>query len=270
MSARVGSTLLMRLLATSAAVVCDRVPPYEHRYLAYLAHTARAIGTPWERGRDWQPSELLGGALGSFGPLPFVAESVAVDDLGRRSLAHLWEAFSASARERAPAARYYAEKLAGPLQPLAEAGIPLTLLDLVRDPRDVFVSLRAFSEQLGTGISGWRLGHPDAANLPFFIAALDERLGALGRHTGGVTPLVVRYEDLVLDGPATAARIGAALGLELDLTLAATDAAIRGQMTVAAADESIGRWRRELDPDVAATIGRLLADQIERCGYEPS
>jgi hypothetical protein len=50
---------------------------------------------------------------------------------------HIWSAWSEGARSGQPALRWYAEKLAVDIRQIDEASIPLRVIDLVRDPRDV-------------------------------------------------------------------------------------------------------------------------------------
>ncbi|MBV8526755.1 MAG: hypothetical protein JOZ75_00415, partial [Candidatus Dormibacteraeota bacterium] len=98
---RVGGTLLMQLLGTSEAVVIDRVYPFENRYLTYLVHFARQLGTAAEPSRHWTMQDMLrdtfSNELAKGGPLPFEPLSIDRADFERRALAGLWVAFSDAA-----------------------------------------------------------------------------------------------------------------------------------------------------------------------------
>jgi hypothetical protein len=228
---RVGSSLLMQLLASSGAVACDHVMPYERRYLAYFVRICGEAGATC-------------------------------------SLSAAWQAFSEATRARSPDLRYYAEKSVGSLDPIVEAGIPIRVIDVVRDPRDIFVSARAFSRRIGREAFGLRLDVPDAVNLPLFLADLSARVDVLGRPAGGVPPLLVRYEDMMSDLASVAGTLGPALGITLDPDHVRAQA-IHNQshMTARSPAESVGRWRDELDPGSAAVLTRMLAPTLARWGY---
>jgi hypothetical protein len=225
---RVGSTLLMQLLASSEAVVCARIPPYERRCLAYLV--GRAQG---------------------------------------EALARCWMSFSEAARHERPSPpRYYAEKMVGDLDPLIDAGIPFRVIDVVRDPRDIYVSARAFAGRLGRDHFGLRIADPDRVTLPVFLCDMAVRLEAIGTCRGGVEPVLVRYEDMVEDLHGVAATLSRTLGLELDAhrVLAQADAH-RAHMTARSVSASIGRWRTELPPPAARLLTHMLAEPLRRFGY---
>jgi hypothetical protein len=232
--ARVGSTLLMRMLASAPEVICDRAEPYEHRSLAALARLTEAA--------DGQPGVAL---------------------------ARAWRAFSAATRlHSAVPVQYYAEKSVTPPQVLVEAGIHVRTVDLVRDPRDIFASVRAFAAQHGAHGSGWRTDLPECANLALFLCQLAERLDELARPLP-VAPIVVRYEDLARDPPSVAARLGPRLGLTIDPASAMSDtAAARRHITAPTAATSIGRWQRDLDQATAEAIRIAMGERMARFGYQ--
>ena len=74
---------------------------------------------------------------------------------------------------------------------------------------------------------------------------------------------IVRYQDLVLDLPGTADRIGSWLGVELDAEATAGDTAFRSKhMTAATPKQSVGRWRDDLEPQVADRFSSELAPEL--------
>ena len=229
---RVGSTLLMQLLASSPDVVCDGIPPCERRVFAYLAGRAE-------------------------GP----------------ELARLWRLFSETARrDRRPGTpRYYAEKMQGEFRPLIDAGIPFRVIDVVRDPRDIYVSARAFAGRLGRDSFGLRIAEPERVNIPLFLCDIAARLEPIGTPVEGVEPILVRYEDMVEDLQGLAAVLSQSLGVTLDAgsVLARADAQ-RAHMTAASVSASSGRWRRELTPSTANLLTHMLAEPLRRLGYPRS
>jgi hypothetical protein len=90
-------------------------------------------------------TELLFGEPDLGGPIPFTPSLVDIERLAPAMLTAMWEAVSDEICRSGPSARYYAEKLVGDTQVLYQSEIPLHLIDVVRDPRDVFCSIRSFS-----------------------------------------------------------------------------------------------------------------------------
>ena len=242
---RVGSTLLMQVLATSEEVVCDRVMPYERRYLAYFQEIASCRHIPWASAEK---------------------SCVDLDDLAKRSLGGLWEAFSAAAAGRARGCipRYYAEKCLVDLHRIAEAGIPFQILDVVRDPRDIYVSARAMARRLGQPAFGIHPCEPEPLNMALFLNDIAVRLQSIGSAVDGVEPVLVRYEDMIDDLPALATRLGRSYGVTFEPAAVAPPGA---HATSVGTSASVGRWRQELDPERAALMTKVLAEPLRRFGY---
>jgi Sulfotransferase family len=277
MSGRVGSTLLLQLLATSDEVVVDRVYPFENAYLAFFIHFVEQLGMPYDAARNWNIHALVADidaeASIKGGPLPFEPISVDRQELRRRAMRKLWEAFSEAAVIRTGGTgrvRFYAEKLivGVDVRSVMEAHIPVVLIDLVRDPRDVFASIQAFNQARGFPSFGRLAGHSDAEYLDVFVAAEKAQLIGLHRPYHGVTPILVRYEDMVADLGGIATRLGSEIGLSLDHTVVESGRdAFRHHMTSDGGPGSVGRWRHDLSPREIAKIEKELGADMARLGY---
>lgn len=267
-----GSTLLMQFLASSPEVVLDRRYPHgEYRYLSYCSRAASFLAGPWRSGVDPGVTELFFGEARRFGPLPFEPESLELGDLERRARTHLWSAFSEAMLDRHQSARWYAEKLAVPAQPIIDAGIPLRLIDCVRDPRDVLVSIRAFTAATGMDGFGRRAAEPESQYLPRFITAFAQQLDAMAATPSSVDRITLRYEDFATDPNATANRLGEWLGLTLDSSVARRSRSeFPNHLTTRSVEESIGRWRHSLTSNEADTIWDGLGSRLEPYGYTQS
>ncbi|MCX7380482.1 MAG: sulfotransferase domain-containing protein [Alphaproteobacteria bacterium] len=160
------------------------------------------------------------------------------------------------------------------------------IIATIRDPRDAVTSLIRYQhfgfEQAGQTIT-------KSAN---FIARLMER----------ANPLVLRFEDRFSEDPETVMRIAAALGVELDPSVALGifaahqrevvekfigvlkddpaarhdprsgdfyDPATQWHRHHAGRDGEIGRWRRILAPGQPAAIEADCAAAMARFGYKP-
>ena len=142
---------------------------------------AEFIATPWDEDAHPGITEVLFDPAGRFGPIPFRPGLLDLRELETRVRAHLWAACSEAILTRQPTACWYAEKVAVPCGPLLDAGIPMRIIDCVRDPRDVLASIRAFTTVPGVDGFGRRPGEPEAAYLPRFVARFAERLDEITR-----------------------------------------------------------------------------------------
>lgn len=263
---RVGSTLLMELLASSPEVVCDRrYPVGEYRYLSYCVRLAGWMGTPFDPEHDVGVTEMLFGPPDRGGPLPWEATSLSVQALGTRALRALWRACSVGFREAGPQGRWYAEKLACPIGPVIDAGIPLQMLDVVRDPRDVVASMIAFGDRSGP----WGFGRTPGQSQEHWIATLidtfAERIDMFLAPTNAPA-LLLRYEDFAVDLEGAAVTLGSRLGLDLD-AVAVVRERPEQHVTTASVEESIGRWHRDLPIDIAEAIWSRLGSRLQALGY---
>lgn len=241
-------------------------PAGERRYLSYCLRVANWVSTPWNPAVHPGGTELFFGPPDLGGPVPFHPALVDIDRLAPALLSGMWDAVSDEIRRSTPTPRYYAEKLIGNAQVLFSSEIPLRVIDLVRDPRDVFCSIRAFTEG-GTGF-GRTQGQTDEEFLEQMAAHHEQQLRDIADTPNTVKRMFVRYEDLVTDFPAYADKLSNWLGVHLDAkqALAVTDGDQRHRTTASAAN-SIGRWRRELAPALADRLWSILGDSLESLGY---
>lgn len=280
---RDGSTLLMRLLATSPQVAVEGPYPFERKYFSYLWRWSRMLDRrEWPRDR-WGPQNLASLAQELeqplIGPPPWLPRSLADDrddPLSRRCFELSWAEFSRRAAERTAAShgrsptavRYYAEKHLRTWSANPDALAEARLIVLLRDPRDAYVSAAAFSERRGETAFG-RLEHADADHLRQFLAGQKARLRWVTSLSEGDAVQLVAYEDLVRDLSGAASRVAAWLDVELDARVAGADKRLRSlHVTAADPERSIGRWRTELPADAAELFRRELGPQLEALGFE--
>jgi len=262
---RVGSTLVMQLLGSSAAIAFDREYPFENSYLTYLARLASQLD------RDPSETDTMGDLVYSsdrrVAPLPFVPRTVSAPELARRALGALWDAFSESVVDRR-AVRYYAEKFWGDVEPLHGAGLRPIVIDLVRDPRDIIASIRAFNAKTGIRRFGRDQVETDGQHLARLVVGMGFRLRQMDSPMGA-SHAVLRYEDVASDLDATARSLGRLLGLELDPgKVLSTHSSMAGHMTSPSVEASVGRWRADLSDEEVALVERRLGPAMARLGYE--
>jgi hypothetical protein len=289
---RDGSTLTMRLLASSPQIAVGGGYPYEHKYFAYLYRWSNLIEkTEWPR-QVWNPGGLA--TLSQEKQMPLMGappwkERELLDPaegderFSEYAFRALWEEFSrraaAQTRERhqQPDAdvRYYAEKHLSTWQVDLSELPPVRLIAVLRDPRDTYVSITSFAkkrEAAGRKRSmGQQPGESHEAWLKRHLARQRDRLRWLreAMDSGGMP--VVRYEDMVLNLDDEARRLGEILGVEFDPAAVAADEKMRATHVSAATPEaSVGRWRREMDPGLVKQFNDELGKDLEALGFDTS
>ncbi len=272
---RVGSTLLMQLLATSDEIVFDRSYPFENRCLANLLHYLAPLAGPPPVPNGWwmdDPDRLWWVDPNSFGfevtgePLSYANLGVDRELLHHRAVHGAWRAYSEAV---GVPGRYYAEKYGGRSEDLDAAGIGYRTVDLVRDPRDVWASVLAFDAKRGYFGFGRRAEQTEQAYLESFADSLQRRFDQMAVVATGTPTMTVRYEDLVADLPAEGRRLGSWLGVALDERVVETEqASYRHHMTTESVADSVGRWRRDLPAAHVGLIEDRLGGHLDRFGYE--
>lgn len=248
LSGRTGTTLLMNLLGTSPSIAFDRRYPAEYRIGSYLAQMAVQMTEPFDEERHVGVTDLFFGPQPSWGPLPFRSDALDVNSWRPRLLRAMWASASEALMAACPEARWYAEKLAVNEGPLREAGIEVFTIDLVRDPRDVLASRRAF---VAGGTDHW------ARDAESVAKELSVRLDELDTDP---PDLRLRYEELATDLETTAQNLSGRLGVEL---FVADVGRPSEHVTTPSAAASVGRWRNDLSEIEAA----VLAPIAQRLGY---
>lgn len=285
-SGRDGTTLMMQLLGTSAEVVFDRVYPFEQRYFTYLFHWSRLpLREDWDEER-WNLDSLAHvetlAEVGFAGPLPWPERSLAGGSDGtfwREVFDAAWLAFSRRARQAVRSrlgdgeleVKLYAQKSADTWALPFEQLPQLRMICLLRDPRDTWLSSIAFHRRRLAEGDVFLPVDPDSPEdemLDKFIDDQRERLRWLLRVEEERGAPVIRYENLVTDLPGEAERVGAWLGVRLD-----AEAVLRrrgefaGHMTSGSPEQSVGRWRGEMDADLAARFWEAMGDELSQLGY---
>ena len=274
---RSGTTLLMLLLGTSPRIVFDRVHPYEHRYLTYLLRWAQLL-RPGRAPRSWTQVAMVSRSDEMMGSLPWAEAPLlgGEDEFWQQCFLGAWEELSTRAAQAAAAAHpgesatHYAEKAPPWLAAELDGLLPCTVLLPVRDPRDVFLSVVSFVEKRGAPGFGMRRGESPEEFAPRFVQLQRRRLQEAARAQCTSSAAVLRYEDLVADLPGQALRLGSLLGVPLDPAGVETgESHYQQHSTTTSPAESVGRWRREMDPETKALFSRELAGELGPLGYEP-
>ncbi len=203
--------------------------------------------------------------------------SAYVDELAafcQRSIDGWYRATATAQGQADEPLRYFAEKHFPDAYPrlMRELYPGARELFLVRDFRDMIASMRAYNARTGSG----DFGRDNAGSDEAWLAYLRQNflvLRAAWRDRGEPGSLI-RYEDLVGDPAATLPPLLILLGLDaapetVRILIAAADAPeLRGHGTAGSPAASIGRWRRDLSPQLRASVEATFGDLLREFGYE--
>jgi hypothetical protein len=273
---RSGTTLLMRRLGNARDVVIADVYPFEMKLLTYYGHALQVLTTASSVKNRITLDELTSDPY-SLGLNPFHHPQMApvypnpallYNFFGRRSAARLHPAFrniiddfyrDMQLHTRKPQALFFAEKCdvfssARNFARLAFDGVKELLL--VRDPRDVHCSRRAFWSDTAES---------SLQNLKTVQASILPILQADSHNVH-----VVRYEDLIQQPAETLLRISTYLGLQhtIELNPASERKIFSSHGTSADPASSIGRWQHELSAEERVAFTQAFKPFLEAFGYD--
>jgi len=286
---RMGTTWCMRLLAEHPSVVAYRSYPYELMVGRYWAHQLHVLAGPADYDASGSPDTFAHdeGRVGSnpfYGPMVRESPDLAhylggtqVERLARFCVESIDGFYGELARrqEQHPHG-YFAEKfLPDHLPSLMRELYPAAReIFLVRDIRDVVCSMLAFNAKRGNQSFGRDKARDDVE----FVRQLARDIAVLRDHweARGSSGLLVRYEDLVRHPRSALRRMLAYLELDhdgatVDGILGRADGAMAGfadHRTSAGPEQSIGRWRRDLAPELLAVCEAEMDATLAAFGYE--
>ena len=287
---RSGSTWLNHLLRCHPQIVAFGPFKYETRVATYWATVLQELSQPNSYLSPFSPRNLTVRRwwLGDAGVDTRVMREPGLGawlGLGRvRSLAATCQAqidaFYAEQGAADEQVEYFVEKCSPwqvPLDLLHELYPKAREIILVRDFRDMFCSMRSYDEKrggLGIGF-GRRSGETDAEYIASRVTRFAEAMLKRWRSREGVAKLV-RYEDLILEPTRTLIDLAEYLEIEsgLETIDEMLDRAAREapgaevHRTTPNADSSIGRWRRDLSPELVEISAEVLDPLLGEFGYE--
>jgi hypothetical protein len=285
---RTGTTFLLRILAEHPEIVVHDEYPYEMRAAGYWMHALRILAGPADHERSSRP-ETFQTALSLVGHNPFHSLPLTLFADMRRWFGRIYvteladffmrnvESFYAQLAhaQGAGTPTFFAEKsLPNHVPWIVSSVYPRAReLILIRDPRDMVCSILSFNRKRGYPSFGRERFESEEA----FVEALRkpvERMFESWRKRRG-TAHVVRYEDLVGRPVQVATDVFAYLGL--DSAAPAVEAVVSRasagspelafHRTSGDVTASVGRWRRELDPNLREICNRSFGDLLAELGY---
>ena len=175
-------------------------------------------------------------------------------------------------------AHYFAEKLLPGTfgqQKLSEIYPGALEVFLVRDFRDMVCSMFAWDQKLGTKA----FDHANPTTYEDYMRWVKPEIDPLiesWKETSSSSSLLLRYEDLLLEPCRTLTSLFSALRLDasdaiVDQTLGDASRLLpheqRSHRTTATPEQSIGRWKRELDTEMQGVSKEVLGEALATFGY---
>ncbi|HWW59839.1 MAG TPA: sulfotransferase [Thermoanaerobaculia bacterium] len=285
---RTGTTLVMQMLASHPAIVAQRVYPFETRMAAWWLHSLTILGGHARHAESSHPDTFLRNPF-AIGHNPWAIDNgpngealrawlrgVAVEDLAAFCQRQIDEAYvRIAADQHEEASRFFIEKTV----PTHVPRILRQLYDgpreifLVRDFRDMFCSMASFDAKRNQ--NDFQRDDLDAGT---FLDRMirDLRRLVLSWEERRESAMLVRYEDLVAAPGEALQRITSYLGIDgsvetIASMMAAADGApelLAAHRTSADAEQSIGRFRREMSSALQERSLELGSDLLAALGYE--
>lgn len=278
---RSGSTWLSRLVGEHPAIVSYRPFEAEPRMGSYWAHVFRGISDPASVTQALAPQDMSGnwwlgsGGSGTIPPVhdPEILEWL-VESHPERTARFCLESASdfyacvAGLQQKADPV-FYVEKYVPSFVPsmLLELDPGAKEVFLVRDPRDMLASMVSW-------VAAGRGGFFDGAEAEQSVDWLARVTTSLLRHwqERSARSLLVRYEDLVLEPLPTLTGLFDYLGVDctaatatavLERALASRRDQQRGHQTSNSPEQSIGRWKRDVSPELWGRMDEAFARVLE-------
>jgi hypothetical protein len=287
---RTGSMVLMRMLEAHPELLVYRPFRYEQQVAGYWLSVLLSLSEPGSYLRQVAPAGNLEDPLWWLGGGPGPRElrdaplQSWLGSEGVESLAHVCQERVAAvygqiaSRAGKPEAAFFAEKYSLRTAQIARELYPgARELFLVRDFRDMVASILAFNRR--RGVQGF--GRAAAGSDLEWVEGLAGWSGSLvrawrARSGGSGGSHLVRYEDLMLRPERVLAGVLSYTGVDpaparVEEMLAAASPAmpeLAEHRTAESAPGSIGRWRTDLEPDLAAACERSFGEALREFGYE--
>jgi hypothetical protein len=272
---RSGTTLLMGLLARSAAIVAAELVPYELRLISYHAAAWNVLTSPADLERSTHPDHLEGDgfhigfnpfhspqyahAFRSAAPIRDYFDDFAPAQIAANAALLIREYYRRLADDRGKSgARFFAEKgnnLHKPTRQFTRHAFGhIREIVILRDPRDVLCSHMAYFSS-----------SPEKA-FNQLTHASKQLLAIRAEQRSDIH--VLKYEDMVRGEPRCFAALSAFLGTTISPEVGEMgEKVFRQHATSASPEASIARWRTNLPDDLQTRCATNWAEFLDAFDY---
>jgi len=276
---RTGSVWFSRLVGEHPAIVSYRPFETEPRMGSYWAHALKGLSDPAGIMQALAPQDLSGNwwlgseGTGTIPPVrdPEILEWLVESNPERiarfclESAADFYDRV-AGMQQKADAV-YYAEKYIPSFVPsmLLELDAGAKEVFLVRDPRDMLASMVSW-------VAAGRGGFSQDSEQSVEWLASQTRILLRYWQNRSARSLLVRYEDVVLEPVPTLTGLFEFLAVDstaetvttvLERALETNPDHQRNHQTSTSPEQSVGRWKRDIGPDLWDHMNETLAPELE-------
>jgi len=266
--------MMMELLASNPNIVFDKVYPFEVRFLAYFVKMAQKVEGQNDP-KTWNPETLFDQNFTEFGKFPhkksqIIDLEVFKSDFFKSS----WNNFSRKVLANQPNVTlekpiYYAEKAPFFVPEYLNKKMFCKNLILLRDPRDEFLSIKAFNKKRGFLAFGWQQEDTDETFAVKFCNQRKSFLKFFNKVENDKRRFKIRYEDFIEAPHENATSMSDWLSLKLDPSFV-----FKGQeefkhhMTSNSMESTIYKWKKEMSPTLNNIFKDKIGKELSDIGYE--
>lgn len=266
--------MMMELLASNPNIVFDKVYPFEVRFLAYfvkMAQKVEGLNDP----QNWNPESLFNSNFKSFGKFPYgKSELIELEEFKSDFFRSSWSSFSEKVLKNKPEVDfdkpvYYAEKTPFFVPDYLNKKMACKNLILLRDPRDEFLSIKAFNLKRGFLAFGWQKEDTDETFANKFCNQRKGFLSFFSRVQNDKQRFKIKYEDFVEAPNQNADNISDWLNLKLDtLSVLKGQEDFKHHMTSNNIENTIYKWKNEMSPELQNIFKDKIGEELLANGYD--
>ncbi|MCW1718687.1 sulfotransferase domain-containing protein [Pseudoalteromonas sp. A3] len=269
---RCGSTLMMQLLSSGKNVYVDNKYPYENRYLSYFDKAASIIGN--DPLSTWTNDSLISEGNNLLGPIPYNDIEIfdkknLSNELRKRFLNTLFDMIISKEKCLNEECIYYPEK-ATPQAIENYNNIALCKnIFLIRDPRDIFISIREFNKKRDFLGFGWKEKQSEADFIRELCVGFKQYLHHFSSIEEDERRFKIKYEDIIKEPYNETKRLSKWLGSELDYDFVLGNRSnVKQHLTTKEGDSSNLRWEKELSDELKSIFIENIGQELKNVGYK--
>lgn len=268
---RCGSTLMMQLLASARNLYVDDKYPYENRYLSFFDKAATIIGD--NPNPTWTNDSLISEENNLLGPIPYFDTEIfdrelLPDELRKRFINTLFDMIRSYNKCNNNETIYYAEKATPQAIDNFNKVTYCKNIFLIRDPRDIFISIREFNKKREHLGFGWKENQSETDFVRELCVGFKKYLQHFSEIEEDDRRFKVKYEDLIKNPIQETERLSDWLGCELNYNYVLDNKSnISQHITTKNGDSSSYRWEKELSEELKSVFIENIGDELKLVGY---
>lgn len=268
---RCGSTLMMQLLASARNLYVDDKYPYENRYLSFFDKAATIIGD--NPNPTWTNDSLISEENNLLGPIPYFDTEIfdrelLPDELRKRFINTLFDMIRSYNKCNNNETIYYAEKATPQAIDNFNKVTYCKNIFLIRDPRDIFISIREFNKKREHLGFGWKENQSETDFVRELCVGFKKYLQHFSEIEEDDRRFKVKYEDLIKNPIQETERLSDWLGCELNYNYVLDNKLnISQHITTKNGNSSSYRWEKELSEELKSVFIENIGDELKLVGY---